>query len=208
MKAPASGDRPGRGGSGHQGAEPRRSAVQYPGGLSARYRWVGSGQAAALAALSEAGGALQDHGALVSADPDRLCRAELRVEGPVGAWTARFASPVHDEPAGLLWDTTGLLLVRYGFAVYALVGRTGELRWWRGWPTPTVALLGSSRLPHVLVQTEVETAAVDADGEVVWRLAHSDVVAEAELIGGRLVLTGYAGVLPPIDPLSGRSLGS
>ncbi len=101
-----------------------RSVVQYPGGLAARYRWTGSGGIAAITALSEVGGTLTDHGQLVSDEPDRLCRAELRVEGPLGTWTARFASVISDEPDGLLWDTQGLLLVRYGFRVYALEGRT------------------------------------------------------------------------------------
>ena len=39
-------------------AEPRNAAVSYPGGLRARWRWGGSGQAAAVFALSEAGAAL------------------------------------------------------------------------------------------------------------------------------------------------------
>ncbi len=69
--------------------EARRSMVQYPGGLAARYRWTGSGGMAAITAMSEVGGTLTDHGSLVSPDPDRLCRAELRVEGPLGAWTAQ-----------------------------------------------------------------------------------------------------------------------
>jgi len=186
--------------------EAQRSSVQYPGGLAARYRWAGSGRAAAVFALTEAGGALVDHGGLVSDDPDRLCRAELRVEGPLGAWTARFASPIFDEPLGLLWDTTGLLVVKFGFRVYALVGRTGELRWSHACGTPIVALLGSSRLSHVLVQGEVETLALGEDGRVAWRVAHDDVVTAAELVGGRLVLTRYDGRPFALDPASGRAL--
>ena len=185
-------------------ADVHRSVVQYPGGLAARYRWTGSGGIAAITALSEVGGTLTDHGHLVADDPDRLCRAELRVEGPLGTWTARFASVISDEPDGLLWDTEGLLLVRYGFRVYALEGRTGELRWSRDSGTPTVALLGSSRLDHVIVQSEVETLALAGDGRVVWRLAHSDVITGAELVGGRLVLTAWGGTLLTIDPVSGR----
>ena len=126
----------------------------------------GSGQIAALVAISEAGGTLSDHGPLVSDTPDRLCRAELRVEGPTATWTARFASPIHDEPAGLLWDTEGLLVVKYGFEVYALDARTGELRWHHASRTPVVATLGSSRLSHVIAQTEIETVALDATGAV------------------------------------------
>lgn len=184
--------------------EPHRSAVRYPGGLAARYRWVGSNQAGALLASSEAGGDLTDHGPLISDDPDRMCRAELRVEGPLGDWTARFASPIFDEPAGVLWDVPGLLLIKYGFAAYALASRTGELRWLHRSGTPLVAVLASSRLPHVIVQSEVETTAVREDGTVSWRIAHSDVVAEAGLVGGQLILTGYGGTLAPIDPGTGR----
>ena len=88
-------------------AEPRNATVTYPGGLRARWRWGGSGQSAAVFALSEAGGTLVDLGPRVSTDPDALCRAELRLEGPRGAWSARFASTIHDEPRGLYWDTAG-----------------------------------------------------------------------------------------------------
>ncbi len=186
--------------------EPQRTAVQYPGGLRARYRWVGSGGAEALDAVSESSGSFSDHGSLVSSEPDRLCRAELRIEGPLGEWTARFASPISDEPSGLLWDTAGLLVVKYGFATYGLVGRTGDLRWWHASRTPVLAVLGSSRLPHVIVQSELETFALRDDGETAWRLAHADVVTEAELVGGSLVLTSYGGLYQPLDPLTGRAL--
>jgi hypothetical protein len=185
--------------------EPQRAAVQYPGGLAARFRWGGSGSARAIFALSEGGGTLGDHGRLVSGDPDRLCRAELRVEGPSGSWTARFASPIFDTPAGLFWDTAGLLVVRYGFRTYALAGRTGDLRWSHGLGTPIVDLLGSSRLPHVIAQGEIETVALREDGSVVWRAAHDEVITEAALVGGRLVLTGYDGRTRAMDPLSGRT---
>ena len=63
-------------------AEPLDAVVRFPGGLRARLRWGGSGQADAVFALTEAGGVLQDHGPLVGADPDRLCRAELRIDAP------------------------------------------------------------------------------------------------------------------------------
>lgn len=186
--------------------EPQRAAVQYPGGLRARYRWVGSGGAASLDAVSESSGSITDHGHLVSSEPDRLCRAELRIEGPSGDWTARFASPISDVPGGLLWDTCGLLVVKYGFVTYALLGRTGELRWWHASRTPVLAVLGSSRLSHVIVQSEVETFALRDDGETAWRLAHADVVTEAELVGGKLVLTSYGGLYQPLDPVTGRAL--
>ncbi len=179
--------------------------MTYPGGLRGRWRWGGSGQAAEVFALSEAGGALIDLGPRVSADPDALCRAELRLEGPRGAWAARFASMIHDEPRALYWDTAGLLVVTYGFHTFGLEAATGEARWEHRSATPIVALLGSPRLAHVLVQAEIETFALEADGEVAWRVAHSDVVTAAALLGGRLVLTGFDGQLNALDPATGRA---
>lgn len=186
-------------------AEVRRSVVQYPGAVRVAYRWGGSGQAAEVFALSEAGGELTDHGPLVSATPDELCRAELRVETPGGAWTARLASLIHDEPAGLLWDVPGLLVVTYGFVTYAFEARSGRLAWSHRSATPLLAAFGAPRLDHVVVQSELETFALDAAGEVVWRIAHSDVVSEADLVGGRLVLTSYAGQRSALDPATGRA---
>lgn len=188
-------------------AEPRDATVIYPGGLRARWRWGGSGQAAAVFALSEAGGALVDHGALVADDPDARCRAELRVDGPGGAWSARFASTLHDEPTAVHWDTPGLLVVKYGFHAYGLEARGGTLRWVHRSATPILAVLASSRLRHVLVQAELETFALEADGAVAWRIAHSDVVTGAELLGGRLVLTSYGGQVNAVDPATGRQTG-
>lgn len=184
--------------------EPRNSTVTYPGGLRARWRWGGSGQAAAVFALAEAGGTLIDLGPRVSADPDALCRAELRLEGPRGAWTARFASTIHDEPRATYWDTEGLLVVAYGFHTVGLDAASGEVRWEHRSATPLIALFGSPRLGHVLVQSELETFALESDGEVAWRVAHTDVVTAADLIGGRLVLTGFDGQLNAIDPATGR----
>jgi hypothetical protein len=187
--------------------EPRNATITYPGGLRARWRWGGSGQAAAIFALSEAGGALSDFGPQVSSDPDALCRAELRLDGPRGSWTARFASTIFDEPRATYWDTAGLLVVSYGFHTYGLDAASGELRWEHRSATPIVALLGSPRLGHVLVQAEIETFAVEPDGTVGWRVAHSDVVTAAELMGGRLVLTGFDGQVNSLDPSTGRSAG-
>ena len=136
----------------------------------------------------------------------RLCRAELRVEGPLGVWTARFASPIFDQPTGLLWDTTGLPVVKYGFVAYALTGRSGDLRWTHLSGTPLVAILGSSRLAHVVVQSEIETLAIDAAGVVVWRAAHADVITEADLVGGRLVLATWGGALLALDQATGLAL--
>ena len=183
-----------------------RSTVRYPGGLTVRFRWAGTGRAADVFALSEASGRLADHGPLVAAEPDRLCRAEMRVEGPRGSWTARFASPLFDGPTAFFWDVPGLLVTKYGFRCYALDARAGDLRWSREGGAPIIDVLGSARLDHVLIQSEIDTVAVAADGTVVWRLAHSDVVTGAELVGGRLVLTSYGGQLAAFDAQSGRPL--
>ena len=188
-------------------AEPRVAVAAYPGGIRVRSAWGGSGSGPAVFALSEAGGTLVEHGSVVSPGYERLCRAELRVETPAGAWTARLASPVFDEPAVLLWDEAQLLVVGYGFVTYAFASRTGELRWSHRSHTPLVRVLGSARLPHVIVQAEIETFALEPDGEVAWRIAHSDVVAEANLVGGRLVLTSFGGQLNSLDPLTGRPAG-
>ncbi len=188
-------------------AEARQQVVAYPGGIRARYRWAGSGEGPAVFALSETGGALHDHGPTVSASFERLCRAELRVESPGGTWAARFASPIFDAPAGVAWDTAGLLVVKYGFVTYGLEARSGLLRWSHRSGSPLVAVLGSSRLEHVIVQAEIETFAIEANGDVRWRVAHSDVVDGAELVGGRLVLTSYGGLVSALDPDTGRSAG-
>ena len=186
-------------------AEPRDATISYPGGLRARWRWGGSGQASAVFALSEVGGSLLDLGPEVASDPDELCRAELRVDGPAGGWTVRLASRINDEPAAQLWDTAGQLVVKYGFHAYGLDARTGALAWSHRSATPLLALFASSRLRHVVLQSELETFAVEADGTVAWRIAHSDVVTEAAMVGGRLVLTAYGGGVQALDPATGRS---
>jgi hypothetical protein len=191
-------------GSSPVAAEPRNASVAYPGGLRARWRWGGSGHATEVFALSEAGGTLVDLGPRVSSDPDALCRAELRLEGPRGAWTARFASTIYDEPRAIYWDTEALLVIAYGFHSFGLDASTGEARWEHRSATPILALLGSPRLPHVIVQSEIETFAIEADGTVGWRVAHSDVVTAAALVGGRLVLTGFDGQHNALDPATGR----
>jgi hypothetical protein len=186
------------------GPEPHDATVSYPGGLRARWRWGGSGQGRAVFALSEAGGSLGEHGPLVSAEYEQLCRAEIRIDGPGGAWSARLASAIYDEPAGLLWDEHGLFVVKYGFHTYGFDARAGSLRWVHRSATPVLAVLASSRLRHVVVQAEIETFALEPDGTVAWRIAHTDVVTEAELVGGRLVLTSFTGQMSVIDPASGR----
>jgi outer membrane protein assembly factor BamB len=170
-------------------------------------RWAGTGEAAAVFKLSEAGGPLTDLGEVTGPEPDRRCRAELRVETPGGPWTVRLASLISDAPAGLLWDTEGLLVVKYGFHTYAFEARAGTLRWSHRSASPLLAVLGSARLPHVIAQAEIETFALEADGEVAWRVAHSDVVTAAELVGGRLVLTSFDGQVRALDPRTGRDTG-
>ncbi len=182
------------------------ATTHYPGGLRARWRWGGSGSAAEVFALTESGGELRDLGTITGPDPDVRCRAELRVDGPAGAWTVRLASTLNDQPAASLWDTAGQLVVRYGFHAYGLDARTGDPRWSLRSATPIISLLVSSRLRHVIVQSELETFAVEADGSIAWRVAHSDVVVAAELLGGRLVLTAYGGARNDLDPGSGRTL--
>lgn len=186
-------------------AEPRNATISYPGGLRARWRWGGSGSGPAVFALSEAGGTLIDLGPRVAADPEPLCRAELRLEGPRGAWTARFASLIHDDPRALHWDTAGLLVVAYGFHTYGLEVASGDVRWDHRSASPLIALLGSPRLAHVIVESEIETFGIEVDGTVAWRVAHSDVVTAADLVGGRLVLTSFGGQVTALDPATGRS---
>jgi hypothetical protein len=119
----------------------------------------------------------------------------------------RLASTLNDEPSAQLWDTAGQLVVKYGFHAYGLVARTGAPAWIHRSATPLLAVFASSRLRHVLVQAELETFAIEADGSVAWRIAHSDVVTAASLVGGRLVLTGYGGGVNAIDPATGRAAG-
>ena len=188
-------------------ADPHDATLTYPGGLRARWRWAGTGQAAAVFALSEAGGTLVDLGSIVADDPDTRCRAELRIDGPGGSWSARFASTLNDTPDAVLWDTAGLLVIKYGFHAYGLDARTGTLAWSHRSATPILVVLASSRLRHIVVQSELETFALDPDGTVAWRIAHSDVVTAAELVGGRLVLTSYSGLMNALDPATGRPAG-
>jgi outer membrane protein assembly factor BamB len=184
--------------------EPHVAVASYPGGIRVRSAWGGSGDGPAVFAISEAGGTLVELGDLVSPGYERQCRAELRIETPGGPWAVRLASQIFDEPSALLWDDPALLIVGYGFLTYAFAARTGELRWSHRSHTPLVAILGSARIPHILVQAEIETFAIGPDGEVAWRIAHSDVVTEAALVGGRLVLTSFAGQLTALDPRTGR----
>ena len=145
-------------------AEPRNATITYPGGLRARWRWGGSGQAAAVFALSEAGGTLVDLGPQVAADPDALCRAELRVEGPRGAWTARFASTIHDEPRGAATGTPpGCSSWRTASTRTASSARPASRAGTHRSATPILALLGVAAAARTsLVQAEIETFAIEA----------------------------------------------
>ena len=166
-------------------SEVQRATVGYPGGLAARYRWGGSGSAEEVFALSRERRRPDRPRRAGRRRPRRGCAApSCASRGRWATWTARFASPVFDEPAGLVWDTEAQLVVKYGFRVYGLASRSGELRWSHLSGTPVVAVLGSPRLDHVILQSEVETLALDAAGEVRWRVAHSDVIA-ARRAGGR-----------------------
>ncbi|MFL5757142.1 MAG: PQQ-binding-like beta-propeller repeat protein [Chloroflexota bacterium] len=187
--------------------EPRHGVVQYPGGIRATYRWTGSGRGDSIFALTETGGPLRDVGSEAAEDPDAVCRAEVRVESPAGPWTLRLASRISDEPAAIFWDTAGLLVIKYGFHVYGVDARTGDVRWIHRSATPVLAVIGSPRLQHVLVQAEIETFAIEADGTVGWRVAHSDVVTDVELVGGRLILTSFDGQRSALDPSTGRASG-
>jgi hypothetical protein len=97
--------------------------------------------------------------------------------------------------------------VKYGFHAFGLVTRTGQLAWSHRSATPVLAVFTSSRLRHVLIQAELETFAIESDGTVAWRVAHSDVVVDASIVGGRLVLTAYGGGVNALDPATGRSAG-
>ena len=110
-----------------------------------------------------------------------------------------------DAPDAVLVDTAGLLIIRYGFHAYALEARTGQLAWNYASSTPTVAILASARLDHVILQTELETIALRTDGSVAWRAAHSDVVTDAQLTAGRIDLTTYSGAHVYLDARTGEA---
>ena len=128
-----------------------------------------------------------------------------RTAGPptIGITGGSFASNGAAR-GGAIWDDAGLFVVKYGFHTYGFDRRTGTLRWSHRSASPLIAVFGSPRLPHLLVQSEIETFAIEADGTVGWRIAHSDVVIEAALVGGRLVLTSFGGLVSAVDPLTGR----
>ena len=189
------------------GRQPHDATIVYPGGLRARWRWGGSGEGPAVFALTEAGGPLTTT-ARSRGRPSRSCAAPSSgsTARPVPGRSASRRS-IYDEPAALAWDDHGLLVVKYGFLTYGFDGRSGELRWSHRSASPLLAVFGSPRLAHVLVQAEIETFALEPDGTVAWRVAHSDVVTGAELVGGRLVLTSFGGAVSALDPATGREAG-
>lgn len=171
----------------------------------ARYRWAGSAAGTDVFGISEASGPLTDLSEGQNAG-NRRCYAEVHVEGPTGAWTARISSVIYDDPEGALWDEHQLLLVKYGFTLHAFAARTGDAAWRYLASTPLIALLTSARLDHVLVQAEVETIALRADGSVAWHVTHEDVIAQARLVGGHLDLTSYSGAHLLIDARTGAAV--
>ena len=187
------------------GREPRNATITYPGGLRARWRWGGSGSAPEVFALSEAGGELIDLGPRVAADPTR-CAAPSCVSrdraGPGRPGSPRSSTTSRGRSTG---TAPACSSSPTGSTPTASRRRPATARWEHRSATPILALLGSPRLAHVMVQAEIETFAIEPDGSVAWRVAHSEVVTAAELIGGRLVLTGFGGQVTSLDPATGRS---
>ena len=174
--------------------EPRNATITYPGGLRARWRWGGSGSAAGgLRAVARPAATLIDLGPRVAAEPGRAVPRRAPARGTARRLDGALRVAHPRRAAGAALGHAGLLVVAYGFHTYGLEAATGEARWDHRSATPIIALLGSSRLAHVIVQSEIETFAIEPDGTVAWRVAHSDVVTAAELVGGRLVLTGFDG---------------
>ena len=95
--------------------------------------------------------------------------------------------------------------MKYGFLTYGL--RRADRRASLVAPLGVAAARGLriAAAAHVLVQSEIETFALEPDGTVGWRVAHSDVVTAAALVGGRLVLTSFAGAVSALDPVTGRA---
>ena len=125
-------------------------------------------RASAVFALSEAGGS-SDRARGPSPVPTfmRSCRAELRVDSPGGPWTVRLASLIYDEPAAVVWMTNALLVVKYGFLDVRVRGTNGRASLVRTGRRRRL-LVGHGRrplLPHALCRDEIETFALEADGD-------------------------------------------
>ena len=187
--------------------EPRNAPSPIPGGLRARWRWGGSGSGPAVFALSEARWRTGRPGHRASRPIRSRCAAPS-CDSRARAAPGRPASPRSSTTSrGRSTGTpTGLLVVAYGFHTYGLEVDSGEAP--LGPPVGDAArspCFGSPRLAHVIVQSELETFAIEPDGTVAWRVAHSDVVTAADLLGGRLVLTSFDGQVSALDPATGRS---
>ena len=152
---------------------------------------------------TEASGELIDLGSLAGEESETLCRAELRAEGPLGEWTARFASAIFDEPRGVYWDVPGLLA--WPTASRSMPSEHAAASWHGTGEAARRSLRSSRRRGSTTSwhRAEIETVALDASGAAVWRVAHSDVVAEAEIVGGSLVLTSFGGQHQVLDPQTG-----
>ena len=144
--------------------------------------------------------------ARVGGDFDALCRAELRIEAPGGAWTARLASTIFDEPAALFWDNARPVRrevrlphvrVRRPFGRPALVSplRDAAPRGIR------VAATGPRRRPVRDRDVRDRARRRRSPGGSPTPTSSPG----AELVGGRLVLTSYGGAATALDPATGRS---
>ena len=192
----------------HVAGEPRHTVIAFPGGLRASLRWAGSGRAAEVFALTEAGGPLVDLGELAGPDPDERCRAEIRrrdagraVDGPARLDDQRRAG---GPAVGLRGPA------RHQVRVPRLRVRRADRRAGAGATGARRRCSSSSARPGCRTSSprpRSRPSRSRRDGEVAWRVAHSDVVTEAELVGGRLVLTSFDGQVRAIDPLTGRSAG-
>ena len=177
---------------------PAASALDGAGAAAAQDRRCSRSARAAVRSI--------DFGTRVAEDPDALCRAELRLEGPRGAWTARFASLIHDEPRGLLWDTRRPARRRLWLPYLRARGRDR-----RGALGPPLGDAGG-RADRFLHGSPTSSSSRSSRRSRSSRTARSrggsptrDVVTAAELVGGRLVLTSFGGQVSALDPATGRA---
>jgi prolyl-tRNA editing enzyme YbaK/EbsC (Cys-tRNA(Pro) deacylase) len=158
---------------------PRR----YPGGLAA---FIGGQAAEGGCRLrpERSRGSLADHGSLPRGAERARCRAEL-----VGGRSAPGPSGLADRPAtGPALGRTGPLVVAGFMATRSSGGRASCAG-----ATPRHAQrrrLGSSRLDTLVRARSGRRHRSDAS--VAWRAAHDEVVIEAEMVGGP-VIVGFDG---------------
>ena len=189
--------------------EPRQAVVSYPGGLRVRYRWAGSGQGAAVFALTRgrrpAPRLRRSHGP----DLERLCRAELRgrrarpAPGPPGSRRRSSTSR-----AGLPGTSPGCSSSSTGSSAYGLAARTGELRWLHrsrlaaGGRPRLVAPRprpGPGRDRDVRPRGERRRSAGASPTPTSWPRPSSSAAA--------CVLTSYGGLVRALDPATGIAAG-